>query len=205
MKRLLVLSLLTIGAVGLTAAGADAWFKGCCRPRCCHRCCTTLCIKPYNAFSPVAYGNIVADGCMPVNIYGGQLPCGPSVFNGGYGGGCAGGSCFSSGCCEGACLPAPGAVAGVPQIMPGQPMPEGAAGPQFNPPMPQSVTPQAYWQQVQYMQYLQQLQMMQQYQAMQQMRVGYNGVQSAGYQQGYNPYVPMVPVSYNVPSYWYGR
>jgi hypothetical protein len=99
MKKLLWCGLLGVMALALTAQDAFAW--GWLKNHCCGcsgRCNTTLTIKPYNAFSPVAYGSIVADGCMPVNIYGGQLPCQPSCFNngGGYngmGGCCANGVC----------------------------------------------------------------------------------------------------------------
>jgi hypothetical protein len=93
MKKLLLFGVLGVTALALTAQNAFAW--GWLKNHCCcgGRCNTTLTIKPYNAFSPVAYGSIVADGCMPVNIYGGQLPCQPSCFNGGASGCCANGMC----------------------------------------------------------------------------------------------------------------
>jgi hypothetical protein len=46
----------------------------------CHRCCCKscmFCVRPYNAFSPVACGSLALSGCMPF----GQPGCGPC---GGY-------------------------------------------------------------------------------------------------------------------------
>src|SRR5438067_3219527 len=135
MKKLLFLGLVSLAAVGASARDARAWF-GCCHDRCCNKYTTKLCVRPYNAFSPVAYGNIVADGCMPINVFGGYGPQmrGPSCFNGG-GGGYGPGCCFTSGCCDSGCLPPAGSFAGAPQIQmaPGQ-MPQGMPAPQFSAP-----------------------------------------------------------------------
>jgi len=109
-KRLLA------GALGLAAlllAPGDAEALGLLRRHCCdHRCSLHLCIRPYNAFSPVCFGNINCMGCCPLPMGNGGMPCGPdcgppmpSVFSGHAPGPC----CSSSGCCDpGALPPAPG-------------------------------------------------------------------------------------------------
>jgi hypothetical protein len=185
--------------VGGSAQEGRAWYLGCCWDHLCHRdCCsrytTTLCIRPYNAFSPCCYGNIVADGCMPINLYGGQLPCMrcpapmcmPPCCGPNFGGGCC-----SSGCCESGCLPPPGTFAGAPmmQAMPGQAMPQGQPGQQFTPPTPTPLGPTSYMPMPAY---------------------GYGPVQPVGYSPMYNPYYnPMygygMPYQGQMPGYWYGR
>jgi hypothetical protein len=185
MKKLLFLGFLSLAGLVADAAAAKAWFDCCCRHHCC-KYSTVLCIRPYNAFSPVAYGNIIADGCMPVNVFGGQLPCNnggmPSCFNGG--GCCAGPSCCTSGCCDFGCLPPAGAVT------PGQPQ----QGPQFTPPNPTPMNPGTS--------------------AVAPNLMGYtNGYAYAPVQAvGYYPYYPqpVIPAGYygqpqQGPSYWYGR
>jgi hypothetical protein len=196
MKKVLCLGLLSFATLAVVVQDASAWFfpccrNLCCRDWCCNRCTTTLCMRPYNAFSPVAYGNICADGCMPINIYGGCLPrqMGASCYaGGGYGYGCGyGQGCYTNGCCDAGALPAPGSFAtmtpmGVPvqvvpaqpQVTPTQPMPTGMPGQQFQPPATQPLNPTSY--------------MMPMY--------GYGAVQPVGYYPGY--YTQM-------PSYWYGR
>jgi hypothetical protein len=108
MKKLLFVALLSLAGVGLTSGQASAWLF-------CHHCCSgsaTLCIKPYNAFSPSCFGTIACDGCFPVN-FGNHGPCGPygPCGAGGCGAGgpaCGGGWCGPS--CGPACGPAMGAV-----------------------------------------------------------------------------------------------
>jgi hypothetical protein len=186
MRKLLLLGLLSLGMVSATSSSAQAWFfHNCCG---CNSCTTTLCIKPYNAFSPVAYGNIVADGCMPLNVYGGGLPCMRQPF---YPGACAAPSCFTSGCCDTGCLP-PAAGIPVAPATGGQPLPQGNPGQQFTPPSPQPLTPGAFLMPMQ-----------------NPMAYGYSyghaPVQPVSYQQ------PMVNPYYyynqqqQAPSYWYGR
>jgi hypothetical protein len=73
MKKLLIASCLSIATLGLIAGQAPAWcFLGC------HRCCFDYCIccRPYNAFSPVCFGNINCCGCCPVANFG-MNGCGP--------------------------------------------------------------------------------------------------------------------------------
>ena len=61
MKRMLLVAALSLAVVGLSAAPASAgFFSPCCSKYC------TLHIKPYNAFSPVAFGTICCDGFSPL-------------------------------------------------------------------------------------------------------------------------------------------
>jgi hypothetical protein len=172
MKKLF-LGLVSLATLCASASSAQAWFHHCCG---CNHCTTTLCIRPYNAFSPVAYGSIVGDGCLPINIYGGGLPC----MRGPYG--YAGPSCFTSGCCDSGCLPPAG---GGTTPAPAQPMPQGAPGKQFTPPNPAPLTQGAYVVPMGY-DYV----------------YGYAPVQPVVYQQPMiNPYY----CPQQAPSYWYGR
>jgi hypothetical protein len=201
MKKLLFLGLLSLSMVFSTTPGAQAWFD-CCRSHCCSKYSTKLCIRPYNAFSPVAYGTIVGEGCMPINVFGGQLPPMPRSYMGmggmgmGMDGGCcAAPSCFTSGCCEGGCLPPAGSFTTSPQQMvPGQAMPT-TPGPQFNPPNPQPLNQGMY---------------MMPMQTPMGYNYGYGPVQPASYQQPLvNPYYYSMPANYygqpQAPSYWYGH
>ena len=74
----------------------------------CHRCCCkscTFCVRPYNAFSPVACGSLALSGCMPFGQPGcgpcgggpgmipyGGMPCGPLGYMG-----CCGAMCSADG------------------------------------------------------------------------------------------------------------
>jgi hypothetical protein len=168
-----------VGLVGLNTFAQEAQAWGWLRDKCCcSKFTTTLCIKPYNAFSPVAYGTIVGDGCMPVNVFGGYAGQQPSSFAPG---------CCSSGCCGGGCLPAPGGVMSGPiQMLPGQPMPSM----QFAPPAPGPIQQSSQMFMVPAAGY------------------GYSGIQPVGYQPAVNPYINMGYYGQQpgqVPSYWYGR
>ena len=82
MKKLLAAALLSFVALATTTTSAHADLC-CCLKKifCCHHCCeSTVCLKPYNAFSPICVGD-----CYP--RAGGNGSCG------GYGGGCASGEC----------------------------------------------------------------------------------------------------------------
>jgi hypothetical protein len=71
MKRnILALSLLSLSVLALVAGIANAW---CCK----HRCMTHITCRPYNAFTPICWGNLVCDGCCPSMGNGGcQMPMG---------------------------------------------------------------------------------------------------------------------------------
>jgi len=204
MKKMLFLGLLSVAALQATSSSASAWFLHCCRK--CNDCCTTICCRPYNAFSPCCGGTFNFVGCCPSMNCGYGPQCGPPCF-----GGFAGApSCFASGCCDVGSLPAPGTYgsAGAGTIVPGPGVqtapsanvPQGNPGPFFNPPAPQQINPTAYIQQMQYMQYMQQMQMMR-------MASQYGQLQQVGYQPAFNPYSygANPAAQQQVPSYWYGR
>jgi hypothetical protein len=68
MKKMLLAVLLSLAGVGLSNGKASAWLL-------CHHCCkhcATICVRPYNAFTPSAFGTICADGCCPMQF--GQCP-----------------------------------------------------------------------------------------------------------------------------------
>jgi hypothetical protein len=149
MKKLLFSSLLGMASLCMWAAPSQAWTFGLipchCRP-CggrCGRCCSTICIKPYNAFSPVASGSMCFDGCAPF--------C--NACPGGYPGMYPGGACagYNPGMnnYQGApaCNGCPTDATPCPQPGPGaQAMPYGGPIPPaygYAPAYPQSVMPAA--------------------------------------------------------------
>ena len=88
MKKLLVSSIVSLAALGMWASPSQAWTFGLiphhCWPFCCFgcgcdKCCGTVCVRPYNAFSPVACGSMCFDGCNPFCCggYPGCYPGGP--------------------------------------------------------------------------------------------------------------------------------
>ena len=113
MKRIF-LALSSLAVIGISAQPSWAWLF-----HHCHGCkySTYICCTPYNAFTPVCFGNINCCGCCPVANWG-QQACGPM--------GCASG--FDGGGYLGQ-LPA-GA-----QLVPGQPAPGMSTVP-FQAPMP---------------------------------------------------------------------
>jgi hypothetical protein len=102
MKKLLTLALFSLAGLGWSTGQAPAWF--CCH-KCCNKCSTTLCCHPYNAFSPVCWGNITCCGCCPLQF--GCCPPGLGPMTGGYGNGGFGGGGWGSsydgfgGACDG--------------------------------------------------------------------------------------------------------
>jgi hypothetical protein len=179
-----------------------------------NRYVTQITCRPYNAFTPICWGNIVCDGCCPnpCGVAGGCLPMNMGVPPFASMGGC----CMPNmgGCCApgmgGGCMPGMGGACGPdyshasdmpmmqPQMMqqqPMQPMPDIRSQP-FSPPMPMPMPSgpnisMAYPQ---------------------------NGVSQANYYPSYYPmYAPQypnyyLPTYYNpyqqnmqpAPSYWYG-
>jgi hypothetical protein len=91
MKKLLFVAALALTGLAVPTGTANAGrtfglFVGC---HCCNHCCGgMICLRQYNAFSPVACGSMVFQGCVTVP------PGGPGF---GYGGDCADGSC-GAGC-----------------------------------------------------------------------------------------------------------
>jgi hypothetical protein len=85
MKRLLTASVLSIAALALAAGQAPAWQLF----HCCNRCCFSYCVccRPYNAFSPVCFGNINCVGCCPPGNnggWGGPMACAGADCQGGF-------------------------------------------------------------------------------------------------------------------------
>jgi hypothetical protein len=177
MKRMVV-GLLSLAVVGLTAQPSFAWLLS----RCCGCKYTTyICCRPYNAFTPVCFGNITGLGCCPVALNCCQ-PSGPPSYP-------CGASCDSH-CDVGASYG--GYMNSTPmQSMPMQSMP--APG-NFTPPPPTPMNGAvSYWWNQQ-----------QPYAMVPQYAPQY-GVQQTGYYPPYNPgyYWPTAPAP--MPNYWYGR
>jgi hypothetical protein len=81
MPRLLSAIVFSFALVALSATPASAWFlHGCCKH--CDKC-GTFYVRPYNAFSPVAYGNITFAGyTMPGYGFEGPAGAGPGCDTG---------------------------------------------------------------------------------------------------------------------------
>ncbi len=92
MKKLFALAFMSVAAVSSITPAASAWWP--CFPMfdCCKssKCCTTICLRQYNAFTPVCSGTLNCDGCCPLNLTSGCLQSGPACF--GIGG--ATGACY---------------------------------------------------------------------------------------------------------------
>jgi hypothetical protein len=93
MKKLFALAFISLAAVTGTASSAKAWWPcfplfDCCKGSCCS---TTICLRQYNAFTPVCSGTLNCDGCCPLNLSCGYPGSGPAVMAPG----CANGACYS--------------------------------------------------------------------------------------------------------------
>jgi len=180
MNRIVTAALLSLGALGLTSGQASAFFW----KHCCNKCCT-ICVKPYNAFSPVAFGSVCFDGCNPIQscppYFGGPSCCpAPAGCDG-----CAPGHLPPSN-------PGPGA--------PHHPGP-GAGAPGFQSPMPAPLPPGtgagAMYPNWSYPPQYGQYGMVQ--------PTGYRTAYYPNYYYGYGPMMP--PGGYpmgNLPAYWNG-
>lgn len=99
MKKLIALAVLSVAGLMVTVGHASAWW--CCH-KCANTCCTTICIHPYNAFTPICCGNLACNGCCPINLTQGCCQqgcgypqCGPCYGAAPYG---YGPSCYGAGC-----------------------------------------------------------------------------------------------------------
>ncbi len=104
MKKMLTAAILALSLTGLSAPSASAGAFGLFPHGCCCNCGCSVCIRQYNAFSPVCSGCLFCDGCFPFGTpgFGG---CGPGGC-GGYGpvglnymgsvGGCGPGGCAAN-------------------------------------------------------------------------------------------------------------
>jgi hypothetical protein len=94
MKKLLLLSWLTLIGLSFAPAPAHAWWPfSCC---CSHHCSMKVTITPYNAFSPICAGNFCCVGCNPFCCPPQQPP---------WAGAQASPPLCNSNCCESGCLP----------------------------------------------------------------------------------------------------
>jgi hypothetical protein len=89
MKKLLPSITLAIASLAAFSGAANAWgafglFSGC---HCCSTCGGTITLRQYNAFSPVACGSMMFQGCV--------LSPPPAMAGYGDGGSCGDGSCAS--------------------------------------------------------------------------------------------------------------
>lgn len=185
MKKLFAFGLMAV-MFAWSAKPAAAWWP--CYPLCgCDKkgskCCASITIKQYNAFTPICCGSMSCDGCCPINLSGcGAGVCGPGML------GCAmspagpmcadpcAGACFAG--CDGCGLGHLPAT--------GNPAPAAVPAPTYKAPAP---TPTSYYMGNPYM------------------------VQPAAYQHMMvqpmmvNPAYPMMPtppnpIQQNVPYYW---
>src|SRR6516165_11282557 len=109
MKRLFAAAILSVVTVGGTTGSASAWcidhlFHHC------HHCCTKICCKQYNAFSPPC-----CEGVMP--MWGNGGPYDPAGYGASFGGDCDGAGVKQ--------LPSPGSL----QTPPTGPMPTTTPAP----------------------------------------------------------------------------
>lgn len=136
--KILALGLFSLCATMFMAQSAQAW--GLCHDWC-HRYVTKITCRPYNAFTPICWGNLVCDGCVPnpCGVAGGFMPLNfgvpPWACNACTQGACVGGFCGDSGFASDMPINVtPGAPA------PGTPTFQGPQ-PNFNPPMPMPTGP----------------------------------------------------------------
>jgi hypothetical protein len=120
MKKLLTAALFALGISALSAPHARAGAFGLFYHSCCWGCCggCNVCLRPYNAFTPVVSGNLCCDGCVPF--------CPTGAYAGGAGGPFGVGPLCSPGCDGGSC----GGLGELPPVtaLPGAPSDVGVAG-----------------------------------------------------------------------------
>jgi hypothetical protein len=217
MKRnILAIGLFSLCCVTFFAPPAQAFFGifSCWHP--CNRYVTQITCRPYNAFTPICWGNLVCDGCCPspCGVAGGQLPLTMGVPP--WASSCGSGCCGPAPCMGGSCgapsyasdMPMmSGQAMQMPMQMPMQQMPMQTSPPpsyqpqpNFTPPMPMPMGPNTTMQ----------------YPPMQ------NGVSQANYYPNYYPMTPAQqyypnysmpmynpymawPNTQAVPYYWYGN
>jgi hypothetical protein len=125
MKKLLTAALFALGISTLSAAPASAsafglfYCRGCCWGCCCG---CNVCLRPYNAFTPVVSGCLCCDGCVPF--------CGTGGAAGGFCGPVGSGPLCSPGCdgCYGQLPEVGGLPAAGPEVGMGS-MPAAAQAP----------------------------------------------------------------------------
>ena len=115
-RKILAASLLAFCCLGLTAGESSAFFGlfDCSNPysiwNCRHRYVTQITCRPYNAFTPICWGNLVCDGCcpnpcacasgcLPMTMGAPPFPCNGCCPMPGGCGMSYGGGCGPEGCC----------------------------------------------------------------------------------------------------------
>lgn len=92
-RKILALSLFSLCTLAFAASESQAWpgwFHSCCH----NRCVTQITCRPYNAFTPICWGNLVCDGCCPSFGGGCQMPCSMGMPS--FAGPCFGGACMAT-------------------------------------------------------------------------------------------------------------
>jgi hypothetical protein len=174
MKKLFALGFLSLAALAWASAPASAGWPcfGC--GGCCNKCCNTVCIRQYNAFTPICCGSLSCNGACPMTFGGCGIAYSPYSTEG-----AAMPNSFTTtylngeGCYSGE-LPAPGMLSSPSPMMSASsnfqaPLPAGAAG------QPMSWNP-----------YMMQSPMM----------------QAAAYQAMYGPQMMANPYAGGMPYYW---
>lgn len=150
MKRKIAFGLFSLCTLALFATESQAW----CLFRC-HKYTTQITCRPYNAFTPICWGNLTCDGCCPnpCGVAGGCLPMNMGAPPWASGAG----PCFGGACGHNAMVPAPAPANN--QFTPPMPMPlpmgpnttmypyQGVSQANF---YPQPYYPQAYYPQSYY-------------------------------------------------------
>jgi hypothetical protein len=184
MKRnILALGLFSLCCLALFTAESQAFF-GLLSPWHHHnRGVTHITCRPYNAFTPICWGNLVCDGCnpSPCGVASGCLPISMGIppwaytYGMGHGVGYGFGGCCTGDACGASDMPA---VNSQPSFKAPAPSPMPAPGQTMYPPMqPQGVSQANYYPQPMYApQYY------------------------PGYYPAYNPYM----MQQTAPYYWYG-
>ena len=125
MKKLFATALLSLAALSVPSGNAQAglfdWLGCCCHERCC------ICVRPYNAFTPAAFGSITADGCCPVQWNCGNGRCGPQGPNWAGSDGCGLGQ-LPGNVVPGPMAPGPVLAPDAPRPVNPAPMPQPRAG-----------------------------------------------------------------------------
>ena len=196
-RKILALGLFSLGCITLFSQSAQAWglCSGWC-PR--NRYVTQITCRPYNAFTPICWGNLVCDGCnpSPCGVAGGMLPLTmgvpPWACNACAQGPCMGGYCGSDGGGYASDMPI--------QTGPSMPMPAPGAQPNFNPPMPMPTGPNTTMRYPSMPVGVSQANFYQNYYPMPAPQ--YNPYYAMP--QGYNPYMAM-PNTQSMPYYWYNN
>jgi hypothetical protein len=138
-RKILALGLVSLCWLGLAAGESQAFF-GLFNCWHCNKYTTQITCRPYNAFTPICWGNLVCDGCCPnpCGVANGCLPmtmgvppwaCGQGCCPS-YGGGCS--PSFGGGCCA-SDMPVMNTVPA--------PAPSGGAAPPYTGPNPMPVGP----------------------------------------------------------------